>query len=244
MAGAPPGIQSPILHQPRCNMTLAEHPLPQLTAVEARVLGVLVEKQLTVPDTYPLTMNSLLAGCNQKTSREPVMHLTEAEVQEALDSLRRQTLVVESFGASGRVLRYAQNLDRVLRTPGPTTTLLAVLMLRGPQTPGELRSNSDRLYRFADTSALEAYLDEMATRSAGALVMQLPKQPGSREHRYAHLLCGTPDMAALSASSAGAVPDPAAESLMREVDNLRLELGKLNRLVHRLYAEMGMDPEA
>ncbi len=180
----------------------AARALPPLSLLEARVLGVLVEKQLTTPDVYPLTANSLVAGCNQKTSRDPVVNASESEVQIALDSLRAHTLIVESYGASGRVLRYAHNVDRVLHLPGPVVAILAVLMLRGPQTPGELRGNCDRLYRFPDISALEAYLDEMAEsrgdRPPGALVVQLPRQPGSREHRYAHLLSGMPEMPVVS----------------------------------------------
>jgi uncharacterized protein YceH (UPF0502 family) len=164
--------------------------LSALSAVEARVLAVLAEKQRTVPDAYPLTLNALVAGCNQKSSREPVMELGEAEVREALDSLREMTLVIESSG--GRVLRYEHNIERVLRVPTTSSALLAVLMLRGPQTAGELRINCDRLHKFADISAVEGFLRELAARPDGALVAELPRQPGSRENRWAHLLSGTP----------------------------------------------------
>src|SRR5262249_32623413 len=144
--------------------------LAELSALEVRVLGVLVEKQRTVPDTYPLTLNSLVSGCNQKTSRDPVMKVADAEAQATLDRLRSASLVVESSGE--RVMRYAHNMERVLDLPSQSVALLATLMLRGPQTVGELRINSDRLHRFADGSAVEAFLHELASRAAGALVVE------------------------------------------------------------------------
>ncbi len=159
-----------------------------LTLPQTRVLGVLVEKQRTVPDTYPLSLNALVAGCNQKTSRDPILELTESDVQSILDTLRAASMVIESSG--GRVMRYAHNLERVLDLPTPSVALLAVLMLRGPQTAGELRGNADRLHRFADISTVEAYLRELAARPAGALVVELPRLPGTRETRWAHLLSG------------------------------------------------------
>jgi uncharacterized protein YceH (UPF0502 family) len=153
-------------------------PVPALSPVEARVLGVLVEKQRTVPDTHPLSLNALAAGCNQRSSRDPVMAVGDAEVQQALDTLRARSLAIESSG--GRVPRYEHNLERVLQIPSTSASLLAVLMLRGPQTAGELRINCDRLHRFADISAVEGFLRELAERPAGALVKELPRQPGSR----------------------------------------------------------------
>ena len=203
-----------------------------LSPVEARILGVLVEKQFTTPDAYPLTANALANGCNQKTSRDPVMTLSEAEVQTSLESLRERSLILVTYGASGRVMRYAQNLDKVLRTARPLVSLLATLMLRGPQTPGELRINCDRLYHFPDISSLEAYVDELAEWSAGPMVVKLPKQPGSREHRYAHLLCGEPDLSGMSSGGGRAGSD--------DVGALRAEVIELRRLVDHLYAELGV----
>ena len=168
--------------------------LPALSPLEARVLGVLIEKQLTTPDYYPLTLNALIAGCNQKTSRNPVMNATEAEMQMALDGLKQHTLTIESYGASGRVMRYAHNLPKVLNLGQAMTALFAALMLRGPLDTGRAAHGCDRLYKFADISSVEAYLEDMATRSAGALVVKLAKQPGSREHRWAHLLSGGVDV--------------------------------------------------
>ena len=227
------------------------HPLPPLSLLETRVLGVLIEKQLTTPDVYPLTANALLAGCNQKSSRDPVLSVSESEVQTTLDALRSHTLIVESYGASGRVLRYAHNVDRVLRLSGPMVAILAALMLRGPQTPGELRSNCDRLYRFPDISALEAYLDEMSevrsNRPVGALVVKLARQPGSREHRFAHLLSGLPELPVYVAGQADEVRAHAGQTdrfsaLTTEVADLRAEVALLRQTVLRLCAELGVDP--
>jgi len=217
--------------------------LPGLSPLEARVLGVLIEKQLTTPDYYPLTLNALIAGSNQKTSRNPVMNVTEAEVQMALDGLKQHTLTIESYGASGRVMRYAHNLPKVLNLGQAMTALVAVLMLRGPSTPGELRTGCDRLYKFADISSVEAYLEDMATRSAGALVVKLAKQPGSREHRWAHLLSGPVDADADSIA-AGEVEEGVTTgelaTLKSNFGQLRDEVTELRALVERLYQELGV----
>src|SRR5918994_4060791 len=162
----------------------------QLSLLETRVLGTLYEKERTVPDSYPLTLNALVSGCNQKTSRSPVMEASDAEVQAALDSLKALNLVMETSG--GRVSRYTQNLERVFQVPSQSAAILTVLMLRGPQTAGELRINCERLHSFADISAVQGFLDELTARPAGPLVAELPRLPGSRENRWAHLLSGTP----------------------------------------------------
>jgi uncharacterized protein YceH (UPF0502 family) len=175
----------------------------ELSALEARVLGVLVEKERTVPDAYPLSLNALVSGCNQKTSRNPVMNAAEAEVLAAIGSLKGLSLVIESSG--GRVMRYAQNAKRVLQVPTESVALLAMLMLRGPQTAAELRANSERLCRFSDVSAVEGFLGELAQRAAGTLVQELPRQAGSREARWMHCLCGTPEIV-----QGAAKPSPAA----------------------------------
>jgi len=197
---------------------------PPLTDIEARVLGVLVEKAKTTPDAYPLTLNSLTAGCNQKTSREPVMSLAESEVQAALEELRGRTLIMETFGASGRVLRYAHNFAKVYGVPAAAADLLAVLMLRGPQTASELRANCERLHHFADASAVEGYLDELAARESGALAVRLPRQAGAREPRWAHLLCGDVPIPA-----AGVRPDatPGLSDLAARVARLEEEVADL-----------------
>ena len=213
-----------------------------LSPLEARVLGVLIEKQLTTPDYYPLTLNALLAGCNQKSNRNPVMNLTEGEVQMALDGLKHHTLIIESYGASGRVMRYAHNITKVLGVNQAVSALLDALMLRGPQTPGELRTGCDRMYHFADVSSVEAYLEEMTARAAGALVVKLAKQPGSREHRWAHLLCGPVDVDARAAATLDddSVTTGELAALKSNIAQVRDELTELRALVERLYQELGV----
>ena len=201
-----------------------------------------MEKQHTVPDTYPLTLLALTAGCNQKTSRDPITNASEAEVQASIDQLKGASLVVESSG--GRVMRYAHNVGRVLAIPEQGVALLAALMLRGPQTAGELRINCERLHRFADISAVEAFLQEMAARASGALVAELSRQPGSRETRWMHLLSGDrPDSAARGQfaderDDALSVSEIAA--LKANVSRLQDELAALKALVARLCAEFGV----
>lgn len=206
--------------------------LPQLSLLETRVLGVLVEKQRTVPDTYPLSLNALLAGCNQKTSRDPVIEASEADVAATLDRLRGLSLVMESSG--GRVSRYAHNVDKVLDLPSQSVALLTVLMLRGPQTAGELRLNCERLHKFADISTVEAFLQELAERSSGALVMELPRQAGARENRWAHLLSGEPQLDMI-ASPANTLP----LGLESRVSELEAELAELKRIVAQLQTDLG-----
>lgn len=212
-------------------MTQGDKPLQTLSFLEARILGVLIEKEQTTPDAYPLTLNSLGAGCNQKTARDPVISASDSELQATLDELRSRLLVIESYGASGRVLRYAQNFAKVYALPAASVALLAVLMLRGAQTASELRANSERLYRFDDASSVEAYLDELAARSNGALVCKLPRQPGSRERRWVHLLCGAPAPATSDDGSSGGGANSALEErvarLESEVAELRVALQRI-----------------
>jgi hypothetical protein len=209
---------------------------PELSLLEARILGVLVEKQHTVPDIYPLSLNALTAGCNQKTSRDPVLHASESEVQAGIDRLRGDSLVVESSG--GRVMRYAHNVERVLGLPSQAVALLATMMLRGPQTIGELRINSDRLHRFADGSAVEGFLNELAERSTGALVVMLPRLPGARENRWMHLLSGTPADVSADIDSTASPPrdDTRTEiaALKQSVSELRDEIESLKAAISRL----------
>lgn len=218
--------------------------LPTLSLLETRVLGVLAEKQRTVPDSYPLTLNALVAGCNQKTSRNPILEVTDAEAQAALDSLKGYSLVSETSG--GRSFRYAHNIDGVLRIPSQSIILLTVLMLRGPQTAGELRIACDRMHNFADISAVEGFLDEMAQRPAGALVVKLARLPGARESRWAHLLSGAPAEDAGGGASAG--PAAGADvslgevaALKANVARLEAEVAGLKDLVARICSELGIE---
>jgi len=217
------------------------HPL-QLSTVEARVLGTLMEKARTVPDSYPLTLNSLLLGCNQKTSREPLMELDEAQVAAALDTLKPLGLVREVSG--GRTTRYEHNFQRALGVPEQSAVLLGLLLLRGPQTAGELRLNTERWYRFADISSVEGFLEELQDRPAdkgGPLVIKLARTPGTREQRWAHLLCGPVDeqQTAAAVRSAG---EGATGSTAERLAQLEAEVTQLRATVERLCGELGMSP--
>ncbi len=202
---------------------------------------MLVEKQHTVPDSYPLTLNALVSGCNQKTARDPVIEATEAQVQAAIDHLKSLSMVVESSG--GRVMRYAQNVGKVLGVPPQSVALLAVLFLRGPQTAGELRINSERLHRFGDILAVEGFLHELAERP---LVRELAKAPGARETRWVHLLSGEPAVPLVQAS----VPAPAGDAvsmselavMKANLDQLQQEVSALRATVARLCRELGIAP--
>lgn len=215
-----------------------------LTANEARVLATLMEKARTVPDSYPMSLNGLLTGCNQKTSRDPVMQLSDAEAQEALDSLKLLTLAFESSG--NRTTRWEHNFQRGIGVPEQSAVLLGLLMLRGPQTAGELRINAERWYRFADISSVEAFLDELQERSAekgGPLVVQLPRAPGAREQRWAHLLCGPVDTTAAAGAQPGATSVGGADALRTRVQALEAEVASLRATVQRLCNELGITPE-
>jgi uncharacterized protein YceH (UPF0502 family) len=212
-----------------------------LSLLEARVLGVLVEKAATVPDTYPLSLNALVTGCNQKTSRDPVLAASESEVLAAVDALKVLALVVESSGS--RVARYEHNVGRALGLPSQAVALLAVLALRGPQTASELRANAERLHHFADAGSVEAFLDELAARPAdkgGPLVLRLPRAPGAREPRWTQLLTGAVDTTALAAAADEIVAAGELAALRADQQALRRELDALREQVERLYRELGV----
>jgi len=217
--------------------------LPALSLLETRALGVLVEKQRTVPDSYPLTLNAVVAGCTQKTSRDPVIEAGDTEVQAALDHLRGLSLVVESSG--GRAMRYAHNAGKVLSLPSESVALLATLMLRGAQTLGEIRINCERLHRFADISSVENYLVELAGRAAGALVAELPRAAGSRESRWMHLLSGPAPSTAANADpvgmpSADAVGVGEIAAIKHNLATLDRELAEVRSALARVMDALGM----
>lgn len=206
------------------------------------MLATLMEKARTVPDSYPLTLNSLVSGCNQKTARDPVMELSEGQVQDCLDELRRLALVVETSG--GRVSRWEHNFNRVVGVPDQSAALLGLLMLRGPQTAGELRINSERWHRFADISSVEAFLAELEERAeikGGPLVVRLPRAPGEREQRWAHLLNGPVDAAPRQAQAAGSGA-PAPAGLQARVETLEAQVAQLQDQIRQLHAALGMSP--
>jgi len=213
---------------------------PRLTPTEARVLGTLMEKARTVPDSYPLSLNSLMLGCNQKSSREPTMELSEAEVAEAVATLIPQGLVREASG--GRVARYEHNFQRGMGVFEQAAVLLGLLMLRGPQTAAELRLNADRWYKFADISSVEGFLEELQDRAedkGGPLVVKLPRAPGAREQRWAHLLCGPVDVSALNNASRSAEGGNSANTAER-LAQLEAEVASLKAIVQKLCAELGV----
>ncbi len=214
-----------------------------LSILEARVLGVLIEKASTVPDSYPLSLNTLTLGCNQKTARDPVLNATEAEVQDAVLALKALHLVLEASGS--RVTRFEHNTGRVLALPSQSVALLATLVLRGPQTVSELRTASERLHRFADLSSVEGFLDELAARAddkGGALVVKLPRAPGAREPRWAHMLCGAIDLGAMPFASDSDDFIAASEiaALKAGQSTMQAAIDELRALVERLYAELGV----
>jgi len=218
--------------------------LPPLSLLETRVLGVLVEKEHTVPDTYPLSLNSLTLGCNQKNNRHPLIEAREAEVQAVVDALRQRSLVIESSGA--RVTRYSHNVGRVLRIPEQAVALLAVLMLRGPQTSAELRTGTERMHKFADVSAVEGFLDELARRdeaAGGPLVVKLARAPGEREARWAHLLSGPVEVRKAEAAPAAVPVDLSLTdlaALRAQHNQLAAEVAQLRTLMARMAAELGI----
>ena len=189
-----------------------------LTPIEARVLGTLMEKARTVPDSYPLSLNALVLGCNQKSSRDPLMEVNDDEARQAIDSLKAQSLVFE--GSSSRVPRFEHNFQRGAGVSEPQAVVMGLLMLRGPQTAAELRTSGERWYKFSDTAAVEAVLLALQQRGDDGgqpTVQKLPRMPGAREQRWVHLLCGEPDVAALMASSA---PTGEASDLLARVTAL------------------------
>jgi uncharacterized protein len=217
--------------------------LRHLTLLETRVLGVLVEKALTVPDTYPLSLNALHSGCNQKTAREPVLQASEAELQMAVEALKDLQLVHEVSGS--RVTRYQHNLARTLGLPSQSVVLLAMLMLRGPQTTAELRMNAERLYKFADLSSVEGFLEELEGRAiekGGPLVLKLLRAAGAREARWAQLLAGPVELSALPTELLGAPSEWAAYKAQQRV--MQAEIETLREQVRRLYAELGLSGDA
>jgi hypothetical protein len=208
-----------------------------LTPIEVRVLGTLMEKARTVPDSYPLSLNAVVTGCNQKSSREPAMNVSEAEAQEALDSLKQLSLVFQTSGS--RVARWEHNFQRGVGVPEQSAVLLGLLMLRGPQTAGELRINAERWYRFADISSVEAFLYELRDRpdeKGGPLVVKLARAAGAREARWAHLLGGP------VASIELPLPDTesASPNVEARVAALESEVSRLRSLVEGLCDQLGM----
>ena len=212
--------------------------LKTLTPVEARVLATLMEKARTVPDSYPLSLNALVLGCNQKTSRDPLMDITDDDARAALQTLKAQSLVFEA--AASRVPRFEHNFQRAAFVNEPQAVTLGLLMLRGPQTAAELRLNGDRWYKFADAEAVEAVLQALQQRGddgGQALVLKLPRLPGAREARWTHLLCGEVDIAALQAVAAGPQRGE-SDSLLARLTALETTMASLRADNRQLHAHL------
>ena len=214
---------------------------PPLTDVEARVLASLIEKEATTPDSYPLSLGALLAACNQTSNREPVMRLDEAAVAAATTALRRRSLLRAIQPAGSRVGKHQHLLADALSLDRRELALLAVLMLRGPQTAGELHVRTARLAEFPDLAAVEATLDALVARAPEPLVARLPRRPGQREVRYAHLLSGEPAAEAApppaEPADRGAADDGRVAALEQAVAELRDELAALRNELAEFRAQ-------
>src|SRR5690242_67326 len=197
-----------------------------LSETEIRILGALVEKQITTPEYYPLTLNALTAACNQKNNRHPVTSYSENDVAAAVETVREKNLVYVFYGSTSRVPKYKHVMPGVLHGAPPETAIMCVLLLRGPQTPGELRGNAARLYEFAGLEEVEQTLAGLITHDGDPLVARLSRQPGQKEVRFAHLLCGLPVEVPMEQSSPAA-PIPHRQTLEQKVDALSAEVEKL-----------------
>ncbi len=206
-----------------------------LSDVEVRVLGALVEKDITTPDYYPLSLNALVNACNQKNNRDPVMALDEDSVRAALESLQGQRLAGPASGADSRVTKYEHRLQEVFNFDRRETAILCVLLLRGAQTPGELRGRAERMYRFEELADVHATLDKLSQREP-ALVAVLPRQPGTKESRYMHLL--SVDAPPVDVAAARTVAGPAADDdrmalLENEVAQLKREVAEMREQLEK-----------
>ncbi len=225
-----------------------------LTLYQTRVIGCLIEKQITTPDQYPLSLNALTLGCNQKSNRDPVLELPESEVQQILDELNHKHMIRDASGFGSRVAKYQHRFCNTefseLQFTEQQLAVVCVLLLRGPQTPGELRTRTQRLCRFADVQEVEAVLESLSTGAEGPFVARLPREPGKRESRYAHLFSGeveadtAPPAPRAVAQAAVAHADPerlavlesVVSSLEMEVANLRQELTEMRAMLDELLA--------
>lgn len=206
----------------------------ELSAKEARVIGCLLEKQVTTPDQYPLSLNAITLACNQKTNREPVMDLSESEVQQLLDLLLRKHFLRTLSGFGNRVVKYEQRFCNSefgqLKLSPAELAVIATLLLRGAQTPGELRTRTNRMHEFSDVSEVEQVLQQLATREDGPFVVRLAREPGKRESRFMHLFSGQVDEAPL------ALEPEIDDELSARVSALEIEVAELKRQMQQLLA--------
>ena len=216
----------------------------ELSLLETRVIGALIEKEITTPDQYPLSLNGLMTACNQKSNREPVLSLSEQEVQATADALIKKNLISEAQGSGSRVVKYKHRFCNTefgkLKLTEQELGIVCLLFLRGPQTPGELRSRSNRLCKFNDVAETESVLNTLAGRDDGPFVVRLPREAGKRESRYGHLFSGEVEVVAaedgavgLAAVAAGGDDDRIA-ALEMEVADLKEQVANLTEMVNEL----------
>lgn len=212
----------------------------QLTAVEARVVGSLMEKQVTTPEQYPMSVNGVVTACNQKTNREPVMDLKESDVQDTLDTLVKRHFLRTVSGFGNRVTKYEQRFCNSefgdLKLSPAEVAVVTALLLRGAQTPGELRTRAGRMFEFSDMAQVENTLENLANREDGPFVVRLPREPGKRESRYMHLFSGEVDASQLAVPQSAAQP---ADDLTARVELLENEVADLKQRLDSLLAHLG-----
>lgn len=211
----------------------------ELTPIEARIIGCLIEKEVTTPDYYPLTLNSLTTACNQKSNRDPVMALSEAEVMDATQALIDRRLMTDESGFNSRVSKFRHRFCNTefgsLKLTEQERGIVCCMLLRGAQTPGEIRTRTNRLCEFTDVKQVEALLEQMAAREEGALVVKLPREPGKRESRYQHLFCGEADIESYAAATPMALSS--SQNLYEErISTLEQQVAELKSQVEELKA--------
>jgi uncharacterized protein len=208
-----------------------------LDPVEARVLGALMEKEITTPEYYPLSLNALVNACNQKSNREPVVDYDEDTVGDAVDRLREKKLSLLITG-SGRVNKFQQRISETLNLGRRESAVLCTLLLRGPQTLGEIKDRSERMFAFADLAETETVLDKLADWPDGALIAKLARQPGQKEARFAHLLCGAPAAESSAAAAAAEPPIGRVAQLEQDLHELRADFDELKRRFEALEGQL------
>jgi len=208
-----------------------------LNDIEARVLGSLVEKQLTTPEYYPLTLNSLSLACNQKNNRTPVTSYDETTVAQALETLREKNLAYVFYGSTSRVPKYKHVMTEVLHLSAPELALICVLLLRGPQTPGELATRAFRLHEFSGLEEVDSTLNALIAREPDPLVARLPRQPGQKEVRYAHLLSGEPKLEVFAPTEASASGGRRRTGDSERIDGLEQQVVTLTMEVRKLQQQ-------
>ncbi len=216
----------------------------QLNEVEARILGCLLEKERTTPDLYPLTLNALQSACNQKSSRSPIMDLTTSQIETALDSMRYEKHAVYQVSQAGsRVPKYKHNFEKIGTFSEPDSSVLAVLLLRGPQTAAEIKTHGERLHHFESREDVEQLLEDLRSSEAGPFVIRLEREPGRRERRYMHLLSGPPSAPADAADDEAAADSPQGDSAPTpsRLDTLESEVAALRAELNRVKDALGIE---